>query len=485
MPHTVEEAYELADAAHSGDDAKLIDELGDVLFQVYFLALLLEERGEGDLAEVAEHVREKLIRRHPHVFGDRAAETAGDVVRNWSEIKREDERGGAIFGEIPDTLPSTLYAKKVLKRAQDAGFRVAHAAGEDPRRAALLAAVREARRGRRRPRAGPAPGGRSIQRRGGRSLSEIEKVHARQILDSRGNPTVEVDVALKSGASGRAAVPSGASTGEFEAVELRDGGDAWGGKGVSKAVANANGELARAVQGLDAADQAALDRAMIDLDGTPEQGPPRRQRDPRRLAGRRQGGRGGGRAAALAPPRRGGGARAARADDERAQRRRARRQQGGLPGVHGRSGGRAELRRGAAHRRGGLPRAEADAARPGPGHGSGRRGRLRARPRVQRGGAPDADRRDRVRRLRAGRRRRDRPRSGDQRDLRRAASYVLEHEGRSLSPEEMAAYWADISARYPVLSIEDGMDEEDWDGWTRADRAASARASSSWATTCS
>ena len=144
VPHTVEEAYELADAAHSGDDAKLVDELGDVLFQVYFLALLLEERGEGSLAEVADHVRAKLIRRHPHVFGDREAETAGDVVRNWSQIKREDERGGAIFGEIPDTLPSTLYAKKVLKRAQDAGFRLdADVEGQDPGER-LLAAVREA-----------------------------------------------------------------------------------------------------------------------------------------------------------------------------------------------------------------------------------------------------------------------------------------------------------------------------------------------------
>jgi uncharacterized protein YabN with tetrapyrrole methylase and pyrophosphatase domain len=117
VPHTVEEAYELADAAQSGDDAKLVDELGDVLFQVYFLSLLLEERGQGSLAEVAEHCREKLIRRHPHVFGDRAAETAGDVVRNWNEIKRDDERGGEIFGDIPETLPSTLYAKKILKRA--------------------------------------------------------------------------------------------------------------------------------------------------------------------------------------------------------------------------------------------------------------------------------------------------------------------------------------------------------------------------------
>ena len=142
VPHTVEEAYELADAANSGDDAKLVDELGDVLFQVYFLALLLEERGESDLARVADHVREKLIRRHPHVFGDRAADTAGDVVRNWNEIKREDERGGAIFGEIPENLPSTLYAKKVLKRAESAGFRLDLASRDTGER--LLAAVREA-----------------------------------------------------------------------------------------------------------------------------------------------------------------------------------------------------------------------------------------------------------------------------------------------------------------------------------------------------
>src|SRR4051812_15280940 len=100
-------------------------------------------------------------------------------------------------------------------------------------------------------------------------MSAIERVHARQILDSRGNPTVEAEVYLASGASGRAAVPSGASTGEFEAVELRDGGDSWGGKGVTKAVANVNGEIAGAVKGHDAADQQGLDRVMIDLDGTP------------------------------------------------------------------------------------------------------------------------------------------------------------------------------------------------------------------------
>jgi MazG family protein len=142
VPHTVEEAYELADAAHAGDDAKLLDELGDVLFQVYFLALLLEERGRGDLATVAEHCRAKLIRRHPHVFGERAAETAGDVVRNWNEIKREDERGGEIFGQLPETLPSTLYAKKVLKRAESAGFRWNARDSDHGER--LFAAVREA-----------------------------------------------------------------------------------------------------------------------------------------------------------------------------------------------------------------------------------------------------------------------------------------------------------------------------------------------------
>src|SRR5687767_10149149 len=100
-------------------------------------------------------------------------------------------------------------------------------------------------------------------------MSDIEIVHARQILDSRGNPTVEVEIALRSGATGRALVPSGASTGEFEATELRDGGSAWMGKGVTQAVANVNGEIASAVSGLDVFDQKALDRALIDLDGTP------------------------------------------------------------------------------------------------------------------------------------------------------------------------------------------------------------------------
>src|ERR671919_328282 len=100
VPHTVEEAYELADAVHAGDDAKLLDELGDVLFQVYFLALLLEERGGGDLAAVADRCREKLVRRHPHVFGEKEAADAAAVLRNWDEIKR-DEEGQGLFGDLP------------------------------------------------------------------------------------------------------------------------------------------------------------------------------------------------------------------------------------------------------------------------------------------------------------------------------------------------------------------------------------------------
>src|SRR5438477_4506037 len=103
-------------------------------------------------------------------------------------------------------------------------------------------------------------------------MSGISEIHARQILDSRGNPTVEVDVRLESGAFGRAAIPSGASTGVHEAVELRDGGDAYGGKAVTQAVANVNGEIAAAIRGLDPGDQELIDRTLIALDGTPNKG---------------------------------------------------------------------------------------------------------------------------------------------------------------------------------------------------------------------
>jgi MazG family protein len=123
VPHTVEEAYELADAAHRRDDRKLLDELGDVLFQVHFLSLLLEERNAGDLAQVADSVTEKLIRRHPHVFGEVEADTAQQVRRNWDKIKQsEPGREAGIFGDVPDNLPSPLYARKIQRRAASSGF---------------------------------------------------------------------------------------------------------------------------------------------------------------------------------------------------------------------------------------------------------------------------------------------------------------------------------------------------------------------------
>jgi XTP/dITP diphosphohydrolase/tetrapyrrole methylase family protein/MazG family protein/ATP diphosphatase len=136
VPHTVEEAYELADAARSDDTAAMLDELGDVLFQVVFLALLLEERGEGDLAAVAESCTAKLIRRHPHVFGERDLETAGEVLKQWEEIKREVEgRSSDPLAEIPEALPALLYARKVLRRIDPegtAGDRKPGAPGGDP-----------------------------------------------------------------------------------------------------------------------------------------------------------------------------------------------------------------------------------------------------------------------------------------------------------------------------------------------------------------
>src|SRR5688500_5298109 len=127
VPHTVEEAYELAAAAHGDDDAKLLDELGDVLFQVHFLSLLLEERQAGSLAEVAEHVRQKLVRRHPHIFSDVEVEGAAEVLRNWDAIKAtEPGREPGLFGEVPENLPGPLYARKVQRRAASSGFDFDH-----------------------------------------------------------------------------------------------------------------------------------------------------------------------------------------------------------------------------------------------------------------------------------------------------------------------------------------------------------------------
>jgi enolase len=295
-------------------------------------------------------------------------------------------------------------------------------------------------------------------------LSEIEKVHARQIVDSRGNPTVEVDVVLKSGAAGRAAVPSGASTGEFEAVELRDGGDAWSGKGVSQAIANANGELADAVRGVDAADQAGVDRAMIELDGTPNKG---------RLGANAILG------VSLAT------AKAAAAE-------------AGLP-LWRYLGGEAarvlpvpmmNVLNGGAHADNKVDFQEFMIVPVGvASFGEGLRVGAETFHALKRtlhdaglatavgdegGFAPDLASNEAALEVliegieAAGYRPGEDvaialdPATSEIYDDR---AYVLEHEGRSLSAEEMAAYWADISSRYPVLSIEDGMDEEDWDGW--------------------
>jgi len=122
VPHTVEESYEVAEAAMTGDDAKLVDELGDLLFQTYFLALLLEERGAGDLEHVARGIHEKLVRRHPHVFGEVEARTAGRVRENWEKIKREQEEREGVFHDVPENLPALLHARKVQRRARAVGF---------------------------------------------------------------------------------------------------------------------------------------------------------------------------------------------------------------------------------------------------------------------------------------------------------------------------------------------------------------------------
>ena len=178
VPHTVEEAYEVADAANGGDNAKLLDELGDLLFQVYFLSVLLAEQGEGDLEAVARGVHEKLVRRHPHVFGEVEARTPGRVRENWERIKREQEAREGVFHDVPEALPSLLYARKVQRRARAVGFEYANLEGamadlddelrelraelgEEPARAAEPSARRAAtagppeRRGRH-PRAPPA-----------------------------------------------------------------------------------------------------------------------------------------------------------------------------------------------------------------------------------------------------------------------------------------------------------------------------------------
>jgi enolase len=295
-------------------------------------------------------------------------------------------------------------------------------------------------------------------------MSAIERVHARQILDSRGNPTVEVDVVLASGASGRAAVPSGASTGEFEAVELRDGGDAFGAKGVTRAVANVNGEIAEAVGGLDPADQEGLDRKMIELDGSPNKG---------RL-----------------------GANAILGVSLAAAKAAA--TEAGLP-LWRYLGGEAahvlpvplmNVLNGGAHADNKVDFQEfmvvpvgfqtyGDALRAGAEVFHALKKTLHERGLStavgdEGGFAPDLDSNEAaLEALVTGIEAAGHTPGEDvaialdpaTSELFEDGSYVLEHEGRTLSAEELAAYWEDISDRYPVLSIEDGMDEEDWDGW--------------------
>ena len=295
-------------------------------------------------------------------------------------------------------------------------------------------------------------------------MSEIEAVHGRQIVDSRGNPTVEVDVVLASGAAGRAAVPSGASTGEFEAVELRDGGAAWNGKGVGRAVDHVKGEIADRVHGLDAADQAAVDRAMIELDGTPNKA---------RLGANAILG------VSLAA------AKAAAAEV-------------GLP-LWRYLGGEAahvlpvpmmNVLNGGAHADNKVDFQEfmvvpvgagsfGEALRTGAEVFHALRGRLHERGLAtavgdEGGFAPDLESNEAALEALVSGIEAAGYRPGQDvgialdpatSELARDGAYVLEHEGRTLSADELAAYWEDLAARYPILSIEDGMDEEDWDGW--------------------
>jgi len=295
-------------------------------------------------------------------------------------------------------------------------------------------------------------------------MSQIERVHARQILDSRGNPTVEVDLLLSSGHSGRAAVPSGASTGEFEATELRDGGAAWGGKGVTQAVANVNGEIAAAIAGHDVLDQESLDGTLIDLDGTPNKA---------RLGANAILGvslaaahaaaahenvplwrhLGGATAHVLPVPMMNvlnGGAHADNKVDF----------QEFMVMPAGASSFSECLRMGAevfhalkqTLHDAGLGTAGGDEGGFAPDLGSNEEALQMLVQGIELAGYVPGE--DVFIALD--------PATSEIYD---DGAYVLEHEGRSLGAAEMAAYWADLCARYPIVSIEDGMDENDWDGW--------------------
>ncbi len=297
-------------------------------------------------------------------------------------------------------------------------------------------------------------------------MSQIELVHGRQVLDSRGNPTVEVEIALRSGATGRAAVPSGASTGEFEAVELRDGGEAWGGKGVARAVGHVNGEIAEAVAGVDALDQAGLDRRLIELDGTPNKA---------RLGANAVLG------VSLAA------AHAAAAEEGQPLWRYL-----GGDAAHVLPVPMMNVLNGGAHAANTLDFQEFMVVPVGaPSFAAGLQVGVEVFHALRRtlheaglstavgdegGFAPDVGTNEDALRMvmrgieAAG------YRPGEDvaialdpavSELHRDGAYALEHEGRTLSSEELAQLWTDLAGRYPILSIEDGMDEEDWEGWRR------------------
>jgi enolase len=294
-------------------------------------------------------------------------------------------------------------------------------------------------------------------------MSAIAHVRGRQILDSRGNPTVEVDVRLTSGAFGRAAVPSGASTGEHEAVELRDG-DArvYLGKGVGKAVANVNGEIAGALAGLDAGDQSQLDRVLVELDGTPNKS---------RLGANAILG------ASLA---------AAKAAADEA----------GVPLYRSLGGEEARtlpvpmlnVVNGGAHAQNRLDLQEfmvvpggaetfSEALRLGAEVFHQLKAVLHERGLAtgvgdEGGFAPDLESTEQAIEaiLEAAERAGHRERIGIALDpaaseVFRDGAYVLEGEGKTLDPAEMVDFYADLAARYPLVSVEDGLDEEAWDDW--------------------
>jgi enolase len=295
-------------------------------------------------------------------------------------------------------------------------------------------------------------------------MSDIRRVHGRQILDSRGNPTVEVEISLRSGGHGRAAVPSGASTGELEAVELRDGGEAWQGKGVSKAVSNVNGPIAEAVIGLDATDQSGLDRTLVELDGTPNRG---------RLGANAILG------VSLAA------ARASAAEEGMPLYRYL-----GGEGAHVLPVPMMNVLNGGAHADNRLDFQEfmvvpvgterySEALRMGVEVFHALKARLAARGLStavgdEGGFAPDLESNEAALGTLVDAIESAGYRPGEDvaialdpatSELFEQGAYRLEHEGRTLSAADLAEYWRSICAGYPVVSLEDGMDEGDWEGW--------------------